>query len=86
MGKRYVYFYSMKREPAKIQANIPAHVSYWKEGNLEGYLGGPFADRSGGLITFKAESIEEATKICANDPFKLENLVEGRWIKEWMVE
>ena len=33
------------------------------------YLGGPFAERSGGLITFEASSRERAEKMTAHDPF-----------------
>lgn len=33
------------------------------------YLGGPFADRSGGLITFEASSPERAERMTAHDPF-----------------
>jgi uncharacterized protein YciI len=86
MVKRYVYFYFMKNDPDKARSIVPSHVAYWKERNPEGYLGGPFADRSGGLITFEAENVEEANRIIADDPFVLENLLEERWIKEWMVE
>jgi imidazolonepropionase-like amidohydrolase len=32
-------------------------------------VGGPFADRSGGLITFDADSLEQAAGIIAADPF-----------------
>jgi uncharacterized protein YciI len=49
-------------------------------------MGGPFADRSGGLITFEAESTEEATRIIMNDPFVSEDLLEDKWVREWMVE
>ena len=86
MAKRYAYFYFMKREPTQIQATVPAHVTYWKERNLEGYQGGPFADRSGGLIIFEAEHMEEATGAVADDPFVLENLLEEKWIKDRLVE
>jgi hypothetical protein len=86
MNKRFAYGYLMKGEPARIQATVPAHVAYWNERNLQGYLGGPFADRSGGLITFEAENLDEATRIIDNDPFVLENLLEEKWTKEWMVE
>jgi uncharacterized protein YciI len=49
-------------------------------------MGGPFADRSGGLITFEAESIEEATRIITSGPFVTKDLLEDKWIKEWIVE
>ena len=86
MGKRFVYFYFMKKEPEKIQSVVPLHVEYWRQCDLKGYMGGPFADRSGGLITFEAESVDEATRITMSDPFVSEDLLEDKWVKEWMVE
>ncbi len=85
MKKQFVVFYFMKKELEKIQKVVPSHVEYWKKRNLTKYRGGPFSDRSGGLITFEAENIEEATKIIMNDPFVLENLIGNKWIKEWIV-
>ena len=76
----------MKRSPDKIQQLVPSHVEYWKNSKVEGYSGGPFGDRSGGLITFKAENIEKAEKIADKDPFVKENLLDNRWLKEWMVK
>ncbi len=86
-GKIYfAYFYFMKNEPEKIQTVVPAHVAYWKGFDLKGYMGGRFADFSGGLITFEAERMEKATRIIMNEPFVVENLLENKWIKEWIVE
>jgi len=85
-GRRFVYFYFNRNEPEKIRQVVPAHVQYWKTAGLEGYLGGPFGDRTGGLITFSAESLEVASAIIQQDPFVLEDLVEQKWIKEWIVE
>ena len=82
----FAYFYFMKNEPEKIQSIAPSHVAYWKGLKLKGYLGGPFADRSGGLITFEAESLETASNLIMNDPFVVEDLLENKWIKEWIVE
>jgi uncharacterized protein YciI len=50
------------------------------------YLGGPFADRSGGLIIFEAKDINDANNIINNDPFTMNDVLESRWIKEWMPE
>ncbi len=86
MIKRFVYFYFMKQEPGKIQSAVPLHIAYWKKCNLQAYLGGPFADRSGGLIIFEAKSIAEATRITMGDPFVSEDLLDDKWIKEWLVE
>lgn len=86
MEKRFAFFYFMKKEPEKIKAVVPLHIDYWHKLELNKYLGGPFADRSGGMITFEAESIEEATKIIMDDPFVVQNLIEQKWIKEWIVK
>lgn len=86
MGKRFAFFYFMKKEPEKIRAAVPSHIEYWKGRSLQGYEGGPFADRTGGLITFETESIDKATSIIMNDPFVLQGLVENKWVKEWAVE
>ena len=86
MGKRFAFFYFMKREPEKIKAAVPLHIEYWHKLKLNKYLGGPFADRTGGLIAFETENMDEATKIIMNDPFVLQGLLESKWIKEWVVE
>jgi len=84
--RRFVYFYFNQNEPEKIRQVVPAHVEYWEAANLKEYRGGPFADRTGGLITFIAANLEEATNIVQQDPFVLEDLVAEKWIKEWIVE
>lgn len=84
--KRFVYFYFNRDEPEKIRQVVPAHVQYWKTANLKGYMGGPFADRTGGLISFVANSISEATRVVEQDPFILQELIAEKWIKEWLVE
>jgi hypothetical protein len=53
---------------------------------LANYLGGPFADRSGGLITFDSASPAEAERLVADDPFVLEGLIEQPWLKEWNLD
>ncbi len=84
--RRFIYFYFNRNEPEKIRQVVPIHVEYWKAANLRGYMGGPFADRTGGLISFVASSLEEATNIILQDPFILEDLIAEKWIKEWIVE
>ncbi len=86
MTKRFIYFYYMKKNPSKIQIVAPSHSKYWKKLNLEKYTGGPFSDRSGGLITFGVENIEKVKELIKNDPFVIENLIEEKWVKEWVVE
>lgn len=84
--RRFLYYYFNRNEPEKIRAVVPAHVQYWKTADLNGYMGGPFADRTGGLISFVTTSLEEAEQAVRQDPFVLENLIEQKWIKEWIVE
>jgi uncharacterized protein YciI len=64
----------------------PSHAEYRLKLSLEGYSGEPFADRSGGLIMFKAESMKEAEHKIGNDPFVKESLIEQSWLKEWTVK
>jgi uncharacterized protein YciI len=76
----------MKNEPEKIKQVVQSHIAYWKDLNLNNSLDGPFADRSGGLITFDAVNLDEATHLVSNDPFIRNNLIEKKWLKEWVVE
>lgn len=86
MAKRFTYFYFMINEPKRIRPFIPQHVAYWKGLKLPGYMGGPFADRSGGMITFEANDLDSASKCANKDPFALLDLLENRWVKEWDAE
>jgi uncharacterized protein YciI len=83
-GMRFLYFYLMKQAPDRVRAAAPKHAAYWRERKLRGYLGGPFADRSGGLITFQTDSAAEAEALVANDPFLREGLLERHWVKQWL--
>lgn len=85
-NRRFIYFYFNRNEPEKIREVIPAHVQYWKTAGLKSYSGGPFADHSGGLISFAASNLEEAIEIMLRDPFIQKDLIEQKWIKEWMPE
>jgi uncharacterized protein YciI len=82
-SRSFVFFYLMKPQPEGIRETVPLHVEYWKSLNLAGYSGGPFADRSGGLIVFDATSLEEATRMVDGDPFAGRGLLQSHWIKEW---
>ena len=83
---RFLYFYLMRDAPDRVRAAAPDHAAYWRALGLRDYLGGPFADRSGGLITFDVVSAAEAERLVAEDPFVREDLLEGRWVKEWMID
>lgn len=83
---RIVHVYSMRDDPDRVHAVAPAHAAYWRDLRLPGYLGGPFADRSGGVITFEASSFEDAVRVIDGDPFVREQLLETSLVKQWVVE
>ena len=81
---RFAYLYFMEDEPNRVRAAASAHAAYWRGLAVPGYVGGPFADRSGGLITFEVDSWPQAEDLVAGDPFLREGLLERRWLKEWV--
>jgi len=83
---RFLYFYLMKDEPDLVQTTAPKHAAYWRELTLPDYVGGPFADRSGGLITFEAPSTAQAERFVGSDPFQREGLLAHHWVKEWVTD
>jgi len=62
---RVLYFYLMRNAPDRVRTAVPDHAEYWGTLGVHAYLGGPFADRSGGLITFEVASIDEAKRLVA---------------------
>lgn len=79
---RVAHQYMMREEPDQVRAVAPQHVAYWRGLDARGYIGGPFADRSGGLITLEVDSNEEAERLIAADPFVQQDLLEVSWMKE----
>jgi uncharacterized protein len=69
----------MNGAPDRVRTVAPRHAAYWRGLGLDHYLGGPFADRSGGLITFETGSLSEAEQLVADDPFVQEDLLEQGW-------
>lgn len=85
-GATFAYMYFMRAEPERVGSVAARHAAYWQGRALPGYAGGPFADRSGGLIVFESASRAEAVAAVAADPFVTEGLVGRSWIKEWRPE
>ena len=83
MSRRFVFAYTLADDAAVGEA-VPAHVEYWTRAHLENYLGGPFADRSGGLIVFSLTDLESARSMTDGDPFVTRGLIRERWVKEWV--
>jgi hypothetical protein len=69
----------------KRQAVRPSHRDYLRSLAADGKLlhAGPWADDSGSLIVYEAESLEEAQAILAADPFTTEGIVVDAVIREW---
>jgi uncharacterized protein YciI len=86
LSPRFAYVYFMKNDPERVRGAVAGHVEYWRRLRLDGYLGGPFEDRSGGLITFDAEDQERAGRAVSSDPFVVRGLLEAYWLKRWMPE
>lgn len=84
--KYFAFFYFMKDQPEDITKTAPLHTKYWESLQLEGYKGGAFSDRSGGMIIFKATSKSDAEELVNDDPFLKEHLLHTRYLKEWNVE
>ena len=86
MSPRYAYFYLMRDDPDRVGATVPSHVAHWRGLQLPDYLGGPFADRTGGLISFSADDDQQARRAVDADPFVREGLLAAHWLKQWMPE
>jgi uncharacterized protein YciI len=82
--KRFIFLYTMGDDVAAIRQAVAAHVAYWEGARLDGYLGGPFADRSGGAITFNAGDLEQAAALAAGDPFHVQGLLREHQVREWL--
>lgn len=83
---RVAYVYFMIDEPDRVRAVAAQHAAYWQGLTLPAYLGGPFADRSGGLITFEAESTASAQRLVEGDPFSRHGLLQRRWLEQWLLD
>lgn len=81
---RFVYSYLMKDRPDDVRRTGPQHAAYWNNLGLTDYLGGPFADRSGGLIIFEEMERERAAELVSGDPFQRADLVDNWSLKVWL--
>ena len=86
MTERYVFFYLMQGDREKIREVVPSHVEFWRSSGLSNWQGGPFGDRSGGLILFEAAGLTQAQAVVDRDPFVVHGLVAQKWIKQWLPE
>jgi uncharacterized protein YciI len=83
---QYAYFYLMRPDGERVPDAVSEHVAHWRALALEGYVGGPFEDRTGGLITFRADDARIAEDAVASDPFVTGGLFMASWLKRWSPE
>ncbi|MEH7345963.1 YciI family protein [Bacillus sp. JJ1532] len=80
------YFIALMKttDPAKDEAIRKEHIDYLNDLIEKGKIiaKGPFTDHTGGLIIFRAESLEEAQQLADNDPAAIEKTREFI-LKEW---
>ena len=81
---RFLFFYLMTDDPARVRDAAARHAAYWQQHAPQEYLGGPFADRSGGLITFEVDNPSHAEQLVGNDPFLVEGLISRWWLHHWL--
>lgn len=79
----WAYFYFMDSEASvRIREEAPRHAEYWRRtGSTR--RGGPFTDRTGGLIIFESLDEHTAREAVAGDPFQRGALLEHWWLKSW---
>lgn len=67
------YFAAFLRmlDQQKNVAVRPEHIAFLKEQEAQGriFAKGPFADGAGGLVIYKAESLETAAALAESDPY-----------------
>jgi uncharacterized protein YciI len=78
----WAYVYFMKDDAARVREVAAHHARYWSETGSP-VRGGPFSDRSGGLIIFEAKDGGAAEQMVADDPFQRAALLEPWWLKAW---
>lgn len=83
--KTFVYLLESIAERSILSPVVPLHLAHLdglrKKGILIAF--GPFEDRTGGLVAFSAETLEEAKTIVNSDPFVKEKVEKLVWLKEW---
>lgn len=70
----------------KNQEVLPRHIAYLDQLDQKGKIfgRGPFADGSGGMVVYIADTWEEALQMAQKDPHVLEG-VRRLEIKEWKI-
>lgn len=82
---KYVSYVTYTTDKAKIAAHRPEHREYLSRLLNQGKLvsAGPFADDSGALFIYEADSAEAASVLVAEDPFSTNGVFQKYELKPW---
>lgn len=71
--------------PDKIAEHRPRHREYLSSLKEQGKLAasGPFEDDSGALIIYEVDSLDEAERLFAEDPFRQAGVFQTYTMKPW---
>ncbi|QUN32574.1 hypothetical protein KB879_33715 (plasmid) [Cupriavidus sp. KK10] len=84
-ARLYVNYAKYVSDHSRIERVRPAHRSYARAIRAKGALmiGGPFADDSGALLIYRAQSKDEAMALVLEDPYHAEGVYETYALSEW---
>ncbi|MBU6144499.1 MAG: hypothetical protein KGQ56_03405 [Acidobacteria bacterium] len=81
----FVVQYGYSADPIELNQVRPDHRAWLAEqleaGNL--LASGPMVDRAGGLLIWRAESMEDLSRLLDQDPFELAGCIGERSIEQW---
>jgi uncharacterized protein len=75
------------QDPTVVEAHRPAHRAYLTKLLEQGQLfaSGPYADGSGALIIYEADSPEQAANLLESDPFHTAGVFLQWTLRPWKV-
>jgi uncharacterized protein YciI len=84
-ARTYVMYAKYVGDRAHIERVRPAHRSYVRTIKAKGQvlMAGPFADDSGALLIYRAQSKDEAKALVLADPYHAEGVYETYALSEW---
>ncbi len=84
-ARTYVNYAKYVSDLAHLERVRPAHRSYARtiEANGKLIIAGPFADDSGALLVYRAQSKDEAMALVLEDPYHAEGVFETSALSEW---
>ncbi|NPT56594.1 hypothetical protein GNZ13_18875 [Paraburkholderia sp. 5N] len=84
-ARTYVNYAKYVSDLSHVERVRPAHQSYARtiKANGELIMAGPFADGSGALFIYRAQSKDEAMALVLEDPYHAEGVFETYALSEW---